>query len=122
MTHAACPIAGRAAYALLPSPHYSARPVRDVRTTRQQENAVKFFNRLAHREFLVLAAVAASALTLHIRQESIDAHARSTHVSRAEYGRICEPPVAHAQKGRVLPADCAIRANVQPNRPNAPWV
>lgn len=42
MTHAACPIAGRAAYALLPSPHYSARPVRR-RATRQQENAVKFF-------------------------------------------------------------------------------
>ncbi|WP_321792068.1 hypothetical protein [Caballeronia sp. J97] len=83
---------------------------------------MKFFNRLAHREYLVLVALAASALTLHVRQQVIDAQAQSAQAPRADDGRICEPPAARPGKARVLPADCGVRSDARPNRTHAFWV
>ncbi|WP_250512540.1 hypothetical protein [Caballeronia sp. INDeC2] len=79
---------------------------------------MKFFNRLAHREFLIIVAVAASALTLHVRQHVADTHTQTP----ADYGRMCEGPSVSPGKARVLPADCAVRANMRPERTHAPWV
>ncbi|KND55181.1 hypothetical protein BPUN_3138 [Candidatus Paraburkholderia kirkii] len=90
--------------------HY--RRVRiEIARTRQQENAVKYFNRLANREFLVLVAIVASALTVQVRQHVVGNDARPAQSSRASDGRLCEPPAPGAKKMRVLPADCGIRAN-----------
>jgi hypothetical protein len=105
---------------LLPTRHYSAHPIRDARRTRQQESAVKFLNRLAHREFLILVAMAASALTLHVRQHVIEEH--PVQASHADYGRICEAPAASESKARVLPAECRLRASLPANRTHTPGV
>jgi hypothetical protein len=78
----------RAARDLLHRTHYSARPDRDARTKRQQESAVRFFNRLAHREYLVLVAIVAAALTLHIRQPVIDTDAQSAPASRGVWAHL----------------------------------
>ncbi|SAK96735.1 hypothetical protein AWB80_07255 [Caballeronia pedi] len=78
---------------------------------------MKIFNRLANRETLILVAIAASAITLQVRQHTIDPPA-----ARAEDGRVCEPPAAQAAKARVLPADCNIRANLPLHRSRATWV
>jgi hypothetical protein len=85
-------------------------------------NTVKFLNRLAHREFLTLVAVAASALTLHIRERVIDMHAQPAQASHLEYGPLCEAPAARTGKARVLPAACGVRANRRPDRTHASWV
>ncbi|KXV10130.1 hypothetical protein CR51_09520 [Caballeronia megalochromosomata] len=82
---------------------------------------MKSLNRLAHREFLILVAIAASALTLHVRQQLLESHAQPAQ-ARADYGRICEPPAASAGKARVLPAECGVRANMPSNATHAPWV
>jgi hypothetical protein len=78
----------RAARDLLHRTHYSARPDRDARTKRQEESAVRFFNRLAHREYLVLVAIVAAALTLHIRQPVIDTDAQSAPASRGVWAHL----------------------------------
>ncbi|SAK41593.1 hypothetical protein AWB76_00292 [Caballeronia temeraria] len=84
---------------------------------------MKLFNRLAHREYRVLVAIAASALTMQLRQHVVDAGAQPDQGARAaDYGRICEPSVSDAAKPRALPADCGIRTDMKPNRPHAPWV
>ncbi len=44
----------------------TARVRRDRATNRQQENSMKAFDALANREFLVLVAIVASAVTLHV--------------------------------------------------------
>ncbi|SAK76020.1 hypothetical protein AWB77_03517 [Caballeronia fortuita] len=83
---------------------------------------MNIFNRLAHREFLVLVAIAASALTLQIRQHSVDTAAQNEHAARLDHGRICEPPAADPAKLRVLPADCGISTDMRPQRAHASWV
>ncbi|SAK59764.1 hypothetical protein [Caballeronia ptereochthonis] len=84
---------------------------------------MKYFNRLAHREFLVLVAIVASALTMHVRQHVAGNDAQPAQSARASDGRLCEPPTSDARKMRVLPADCGIRAtNVQSAGAHALWV
>ncbi|MDR5742343.1 hypothetical protein QCE73_04140 [Caballeronia sp. LZ029] len=81
---------------------------------------MKFLNRLAHREFLILVAVAASALSLHVRQHVIDT--QTAQASHADYGRICEAPAVSEGQARVLPAECRLRATMPANRTHTPWV
>ncbi|SPB15999.1 hypothetical protein NOV72_03198 [Caballeronia novacaledonica] len=81
---------------------------------------MKLFNRLAHREFLIVVAIAASALTLPIRQHVTER--QSAQASHAEFGRLCEAPAASAGKARVLPAGCRLRATMPANRMRTPWV
>jgi hypothetical protein len=78
---------------------------------------VKIFNRLANRESLILVAIAASAITMHVRQHTIHAPA-----ARAEYERVCEPHAAQDGRARVLPADCGIRANLPRHHARSTWV
>lgn len=81
---------------------------------------MNFLNRLAHREFLILVAMAASALTLHVRQHVIEE--QPVQASHADYGRICEAPAVSESKVRLLPAECRMRANLPSNRTHTPWV
>lgn len=83
---------------------------------------MKSFNRLAKREFLIVVAIAASALSLHVRQQTFDTHAQTAHAPREDYGRICEPPAAKVGEARMMPAHCGIRADARRDRPHAPWV
>jgi hypothetical protein len=79
---------------------------------------VKNFNRLAHREFLILVAIAASALTLQVREHTMDKSA-----SRAVDERMCEPSTYdEGNAPRMLPADCGIRADMRTHRAQATWV
>ena len=86
---------------------------------------MKVFNRLAHREFLILVAIAASAITLHVRQHVNDPAAQA---SQANSARMCEPRTANpnanadANEARAMPADCSIRANMGRTRSRAVWV
>lgn len=84
---------------------------------------MKVFNRLAHREFLILVAIAASAITLHVRQHVNDP---SAEASQAIPARMCEPraanPNANESEARAMPADCAIRANAGQAHSRAVWV
>ena len=80
---------------------------------------MNFINRLANREFLILVAIIASAITLHVRQQVTDAQARPAQAAQGTYGRICEPPAAKTAEARIMPADCGIRANVRRARASA---
>lgn len=84
---------------------------------------MNFFNRLANREFLVLVAIVASALTLHVRQH-VDGHqAQAAQTSGAtNAGRICEPAASGAKQARMLPADCGVRANTRGAHGHTLWV
>jgi hypothetical protein len=87
---------------------------------------VNFFNRLANREFLVLVAIVASAVTLHVRQQVDGNQAQQAQTSGAtgapNYGRMCEPPAADAKEARMLPAECDIRANTRRAHAHSLWV
>ena len=79
---------------------------------------MKYFNRLAHREFLILVAIAASALTLQVRE-----HVSATPVAPASNERLCAPSTFDDGKApRMLPADCGIRADMRAHRARATWV
>lgn len=83
---------------------------------------MKYFNRLAHREFLVLVAIVASALTMHVRQHVDGPREQAGQTVRVNDGRICEPPAADAKQPRMLPADCGIRAKMPAARARTLWV
>ena len=84
---------------------------------------MNIFNRLANREFLVMVAIVASAITLHVRQHVAGNPVQSTPASgAASYGRICEPPAGDAKDARMLPADCGIRAKARTAHDHALWV
>ncbi len=83
---------------------------------------MKYFNALANREFLVLVAIVASAITMHVRQH-VAAHAPlSSHI---EQGRMCTPSTmkeGDEAKTRALPADCDMRTNVRTPRFTRTWI
>ncbi|BAO85807.1 MULTISPECIES: hypothetical protein [Caballeronia] len=82
---------------------------------------MKYFNRLANREFLILVAVAASALTLQVREHVADA--QPTYAPHAIDERLCEPSASNEDEApRMLPADCGIRADMRTHRARARWV
>lgn len=71
---------------------------------------MKFLNRLAHREFLTLVAVAASALTLHIRERVIDMHAQPRRHLTWNMDRSAKrPPRAPARRAFCLPLAACVR-------------
>jgi hypothetical protein len=84
---------------------------------------LKHFNWLASREFLVLVAIVASAITMHVRMQ---ADASSQQSQQAQYGRMCEPTASSKDeddsKARVVPADCELRTNVRTSLAARPWV
>jgi hypothetical protein len=121
LAHAACPLSRAEACDLLPTRPLQRASVIETRAhERQRENAVKYFNRLAHREFLILVAIAASAISLHVREHVVDSHAQQA--SHSTYGRVCEQPAPDAGEARMLPADCAIRSNVRTVHAQPTWV
>jgi hypothetical protein len=81
---------------------------------------VKHFNALANREFLLLVAIAASAITMHVRQHVVT-QAPPSHI---ENGRMCAPSGLQDsdKKARALPADCDMRTNVQTPHMARTWV
>jgi hypothetical protein len=79
-------------------------------------------HRLAKREFLVLVAIVASAVTLQVRQHVGAAQDASAHVQTLHDGPVCEPSTAQTDEPRMQPADCNIRAQVRPTHPTALWV
>jgi hypothetical protein len=84
---------------------------------------VKQFNALANREFLLFVAIVASAITLHVREQMIDARpAPASPDAQSQVSRLCEPAQASADKARVLPADCDMRTNVRTAHSARPWV
>ena len=83
---------------------------------------MKYSSGLANRESLVLVAIVASALTMYVRQHVTGPQVQTVHTSRANDGRICEPPAADAKQARMLPADCGIRTKVPGARAHTPWV
>jgi hypothetical protein len=85
---------------------------------------LKHFNWLASREFLVLVAIVASAITMHVRMQA-DA-ASSQAAQQVQYGRMCEPTSSSKDeddsKARAVPADCELRTNVRTSLAARPWV
>ena len=72
---------------------------------------MKHFNALAHRGFLLLVAIVASAVTLHVRQYMTEQRPIADALSHAQYGRMCAPSSASGDRARALPADCDMRGN-----------
>jgi hypothetical protein len=69
----------------------------------------------ANREFLVLVAIVASAVTLHVRQQVVPVAAPEAVPSHAQFGRMCAPSSSRAVAGdgaRPLPADCELHRSV----------
>ncbi|SAL22387.1 hypothetical protein AWB74_00880 [Caballeronia arvi] len=84
---------------------------------------MKYFNRLVHREFLILVAIAASAVTLQVREHVAGVESQPAQGSRETDRRLCEPSAANdGDAPRMLPADCGIRADMRPHRERATWV
>ncbi|SAK60055.1 hypothetical protein AWB75_02496 [Caballeronia catudaia] len=84
---------------------------------------MKYFNRLVHRECLILVAIAASAVTLQVREHVAGVESQPAQTSRVTDGRICEPSAADdGDAPRMLPADCGIRADMLPHHMRAIWV
>ncbi|WP_044041233.1 hypothetical protein [Caballeronia insecticola] len=79
---------------------------------------MKYFNRLANREFLILVALVASAMTMHVKQHITEKQAQPVQSSQ----RMCEPSVASLNKARAMPADCGMRAKVRSVRSTVSWV
>ncbi|WP_277185598.1 hypothetical protein [Caballeronia sp. BR00000012568055] len=83
---------------------------------------MKHFNWLASREFLVLVAIVASAITMHVRLHEDTSTQPSQQV---QYGRMCEPTASNDQddsKARAVPADCELRTNMRITLAARPWV
>jgi hypothetical protein len=81
---------------------------------------VKYFNMLASRESLVMIAIVASAITMHVRLQATPAQS----AEHLQYGRMCEPTVSADTEGkaRVQPADCELRQNLHTGIAMRPWV
>ncbi|SAL18162.1 hypothetical protein AWB71_00795 [Caballeronia peredens] len=82
---------------------------------------MKFFNRLANRESLMLVAIVASAITMHVRQHVTEAQGGAAQSSQ----QVCEPAAANpdtSRAARAMPADCSIRAKARSTHPLATWV
>jgi hypothetical protein len=83
---------------------------------RQLENFMKGLNALANREFLVLVAIVASAVTLHVRQHVTPVSVPEAVPSHAQFGRMCAPSSSSrsgsGDGARALPADCELDRNV----------
>jgi hypothetical protein len=84
---------------------------------------MKHFSAIANRELLVLVAIVASAVTLHIRQQMTPATTADTQAPvHAQFGRMCSPSAKDVDKPRALPADCEMRANLPKAKPLQTWV
>ncbi|WP_250450819.1 hypothetical protein [Caballeronia sp. ATUFL_M2_KS44] len=79
---------------------------------------MKRFNALANREFLLLVAIVASAVTLHVRERAIE----TPVASQASYPHMCEPTGAAGNKAKILPAGCDVRTDTKKDRNARPWV
>jgi len=79
---------------------------------------MKRLNALANREFLVLVAIAASAITLNVRERVIDEPA----TSHANYTLMCEPSAAPSKKAKLQSAECAVPTGAHPVPAARPWV
>ncbi|WP_157056264.1 hypothetical protein [Candidatus Burkholderia verschuerenii] len=83
----------------------------------------------ANREFLVLVAVVASAVSLYVRQEVVPLPAASAVVpSHAQFGRMCAPSSSSSSSSvssdsaRPLPADCELHRSVPEGLAIKSWV
>jgi hypothetical protein len=82
--------------------------------------SMKVFNALANREYLLLIAIATSAITLSVREHTSGAPAQVR--SHAQTGRICAPSAEAGETARPLPADCGVQMKAPAPRAMETWV
>jgi hypothetical protein len=82
--------------------------------------SMKLFNTLANRESLLLIAIAASAITVSVREHTDSSPMQAP--SHAQTGRMCAPSAAAGNDARPLPADCGVQMKAPAPRAMQTWV